>query len=261
MAIGGPPEVLYARAWSGTFSGGTSGQQLAIVTMNDLLLGFPYHAVEGESDPGIECVIRSPVPPWTRLEKLAWIARSSANKRSNGFGPTDLIIHGDQPYGTPFSGAAQGYVAGVVVIGGTGISEDPTEALDAYIVEDEEPASSTTLTFPDITTTVDDCLVVYCTMFNTDADAAGTTVTGWTNANLTGLDQIVDIVAISTFDRCIIMAAGVMETAGAVGETTATIDRAARASYTVMAVKPAEIPSIDDPISGVGWTVGRVPVK
>lgn len=260
MAIGGPPEVLFAQAISATFSGGTNPYRLDIVNVNDLILGFLYHSVEGENDTSIETVVRSPVPPWIRLEKFVWMARSDANKDSAGFGPADLVIHGDNPYGTPFSGAAQGFVAGFVVIGGTGISQDPIDALDAYIVEDLEPAASVTLTWPDITTTVDDCLVVYCAMFNTIADAAGTTVGSWSNANLTDLGTLDDIF-VSTGDRCLVLGAGVMETAGAVGVTTATISQTARASYAIMVIKPAEVPSIDDPISGVGWTVGRVPVK
>lgn len=271
------PVVLYAAVKNGTYSGATDERRLAdsgvdgfgtslsvgTVNIHDLVILFLLSSGEGEGDldqslgSGLkEVIVRSPIPPFHKIpgpEKHLWVARLAENKDSADFSPSDYVVHAIEGDGSFYSGAAQGYIVGEVVIGGTGIGP-ADDVVVAAAIEDTEPSASTTITFPDFTTPIDDCLVILFAMGNTTGAGAGTTSSAWTNANLTGLTKLVDGSTSTGNDRVMSIAAGVKATAGAIGTTTATWSQSARASYGIVAVKNAPTSEF---ANTKGWMVGE----
>lgn len=100
------------------------------------------------------------------------------------------------------------------------------------------------------TTTVDDCLVLYaCGAARVSAGTA-ISVSGWTNASLTGFAEVDEIgFHGGSEDWVISVAAGVKDTAGATGTATATLSTAAFAGMCSVSIEPG--------VSSL-WTVGTI---
>lgn len=103
--------------------------------------------------------------------------------------------------------------------------------------------SSTTATMPDVTTTVDECMVVHAVALG--RDATGGSWASWTNSNLTSLTEFHDEGTSTGNGGVMALADGVMATAGAVGGTTAT-KSAFNSAHITIAIAPASaVPEVD----------------
>lgn len=102
---------------------------------------------------------------------------------------------------------------------------------------DVEASTTTATTFPGLTTTADDCLIV--AMITRDTDSASAGVSAWANSDLAYLQEIVDSGSASGNGGGIAAAIGPKYVAGSVGATTATISPAATQGRLVVALLPA----------------------
>jgi hypothetical protein len=99
-----------------------------------------------------------------------------------------------------------------------------------------ESVSDTSATWPGVTTTVDDTLVLE--IISTGADIASTTMVGTlTNANYTGITKQVDNWVIAGNGGGIGVVTGVKATAGATGQSTATLTTASTKALMTVAFK------------------------
>lgn len=102
-------------------------------------------------------------------------------------------------------------------------------------------AATTAMSFPGVTTTVADCLIVHgCAQ---DTDAASTTTSGTpTNANLTSLTERHDQTVTAGVGGGLVVITGVKATAGATGNTTSTGSTSVTHAYVTLAL--ASLPDI-----------------
>ncbi len=97
----------------------------------------------------------------------------------------------------------------------------------------------TALSVPGVTTTVADCLIVAATsQHRPDADGANTEFSGWTNSNLTGIVEQIDVTTAAGDGGALGVATGTMASAGATGATTATCLTGGRHGLICLAVAP-----------------------
>lgn len=95
------------------------------------------------------------------------------------------------------------------------------DPIDVSAGDSTGASASTSVTVPGATTTKDNELIVaVCTQ---GVDAGSDNVSGWTNANLVGLTELLDLATAIGSGGGIGVAAGVMRSAGAYGNTTATL--------------------------------------
>lgn len=98
-------------------------------------------------------------------------------------------------------------------------------------------AATTAMSFPGVTTTVADCLIVHgCAQ---DTDAASTATSGTpTNANLTSLTERHDQTVTAGVGGGLVVITGVKATAGATGNTTSTGSTSVTHAYVTLALAP-----------------------
>lgn len=111
-------------------------------------------------------------------------------------------------------------------------------------------SSSTTMTFPSVTTTQNDAMIFLHT-----SDSAGT-ASGWTNATLGTVTERVDTsdAAGDNFSA----ATGVMTTAGSTGTSTATISSSTWGGPWTIALKSNSLATINGSDAGSGSDTGKV---
>lgn len=97
-------------------------------------------------------------------------------------------------------------------------------------------SSTTSISVPTVTTTGTDRLILAIATSTKEADST-TEFSGWTNANLTGITEIVDFTESNGDGGGIGAAYGFKATAGATGATTATSANATRHAYLTIALK------------------------
>lgn len=102
--------------------------------------------------------------------------------------------------------------------------------------------SSTTITVPGVTTTVNNCMVLACGMSPGNGGSTTTYFSSWTNSNLSSVTERIDnesgIIG-GAVTTAIGVASGLMVTAGATGNTTATIPFSQRRVHWCGALEPA----------------------
>lgn len=104
-------------------------------------------------------------------------------------------------------------------------------------VDSSTGASSTSQTCPSVTTTEDNALVINIVAHSIDITSSSQ-VSGWTNANLTGLTEIFDGSNAGGGGFGIGIATGVMATAGVTGTTSLTLASASAVACYTVAFKP-----------------------
>lgn len=105
------------------------------------------------------------------------------------------------------------------------------------LAADAETGGSTSVTFPAVTTTVNDCWIVNALAYATDT--ATPQASGWTNSNLTSLNERLDAGTTSGDGGGIAVHDGVLATAGASGATTATLATSALQARVTLALQPS----------------------
>ncbi len=95
-------------------------------------------------------------------------------------------------------------------------------------------ASSTSITFPSVTTTVDNCLILNVIGYSNTG-----TVGSWSNANLTDFSMIYNDTTTQDDDGGIAIAMGYKTVAGSTGSTTATLSSASTQGRFTIAIAPA----------------------
>lgn len=100
--------------------------------------------------------------------------------------------------------------------------------------------ATTAMSFPGVTTTVADCLIVHgCAQ---DTDAASTATSGTpTNANLTSLTERHDQTVASGVGGGLVVLTGIKATAGATGNTTSTGSTSVTHAYVTLALTPVTL--------------------
>lgn len=123
-------------------------------------------------------------------------------------------------------------VAAIVVIKGAAGTGNPWD-----VTAGSAPAATgTAVSFPGVTTTVANTLIMNILAHRIDASAAQ--VSGWTNADLTDLTEHMDYDNLTSLGYGFAVATGVKATAGAVSGTTATLATTATQAMLTIAVKP-----------------------
>ena len=120
-------------------------------------------------------------------------------------------------------------VAVIAIMRGCARTGDPF----SDVVGDGSTGTSATCTWPAVTATFDESIIVLIASRATDL--AGAQFSGFTNANLSNLTEHFDDGAIDGSGSGIVIAAGELATAGATGTTTATIATATNTARIVIA--------------------------
>jgi hypothetical protein len=123
-------------------------------------------------------------------------------------------------------------IAMIVVVKGAASSGDPWDVTAG----DAPAAAGTAITFPGVTTTVGNTLIMNILAHR--VDSADAQVSGWANADLTDLTEHVDYDVITSLGYGLAVATGVKAAAGAVTGTTATLANSATQARLTIAVKP-----------------------
>jgi len=126
-------------------------------------------------------------------------------------------------------------VARVLAFRGVVTSGDPYEASAG----DVEASSVTGVTFPGLTTLGDDRAVLFLHSIDTDSLSAVQHISGWANAALEYVAELIDVAANNSNGGGLAAAIGLMSSAGAIGATTATLSPAAVQGRVVLAFAPA----------------------
>jgi hypothetical protein len=98
-------------------------------------------------------------------------------------------------------------------------------------------ASDTSMSLPSVTTTGTNRLILLAASTDYEQDDTGAEFSGWTNASLTGITEILDFHEDNGDGGGIGAAYGFMATAAATGATTATSANAGRHAYLTIALK------------------------
>lgn len=93
-------------------------------------------------------------------------------------------------------------------------------------------------TFPSVTTTRPDCLIVNAAANDRDTNSAAL-ISGWTNSSLSSLTERHDQTVANSTGGGLAIASGGLATAGGSGETTATNVTSTTAAYLTIALNPA----------------------
>ena len=98
-----------------------------------------------------------------------------------------------------------------------------------------DAVSDNSVTFPSVTTTIADCLILLIGAWSDDMTVAALPV----NANLTSITEHVDQVTTAGNDGGIFVASGIKATAGATGTSTATLSGVAFKAMMTLAMAPS----------------------
>jgi hypothetical protein len=129
-------------------------------------------------------------------------------------------VGGDAAPSVPDSGDHQ--IARIIGFSGCPTSGDPWDVT----LFGSESVSDTTVSFPNITTTTANCMVVHALSVGSPDSTTGQSSGAGTNANLTGLANRMNNQTSSGTGGGFAMITGLKATAGAVGATTTTITTA-----------------------------------
>ena len=106
------------------------------------------------------------------------------------------------------------------------------------VATDVENTSDTSVSFPSVTTTVADTLIVMALAGDGPDNNSTANFSGWTNASLTSLTEYIDNRVNSGNGGLIGAASGIKAAAGATGATTATLTNDAVKAMMTVALKP-----------------------
>lgn len=207
-----------------TFASGTAGLTVAAVAgvaADDLILLFVESANENIATPtGFTQVTNSPVSTGTAA----------------AIGGVRLAVFYQWATGadTTTSVADSGNHTTAIKMAFRGV--DPTTPFDATPVSGIKATASTTATFPGITTATANAWIVHASALDLDANSTATTGTP-TNANLTGLTEQHDQTISGGVGGGLVVITGELPTAGATGNTTATVTSTIQV-YLTMALRP-----------------------
>ncbi|MGK2899207.1 MAG: hypothetical protein ACSLE9_11045, partial [Burkholderiaceae bacterium] len=109
-----------------------------------------------------------------------------------------------------------------------------------HITAGSVQAATTAMSWPSVTTTLNDCLIVLACAQDTDA-ASTATCAGYTNAALGSLTEVHDQTVTSGAGGGLVIATGTKATAGATGATTATGSTSVTHAYLTIALAPAAV--------------------
>jgi hypothetical protein len=140
-------------------------------------------------------------------------------------------------------------IARIIGVRGCPTTGDPFDVTAAA----NDDASSTSVSFPAVTTTVADCLILNACTTRTDV-ASTAHISGFANGALNGITEQVDNWTGSGNGGGIGACTGVKATAGAVGNTTATLVTANPKAALTVAFKPS---SADQNLTVVGIASGE----
>lgn len=104
--------------------------------------------------------------------------------------------------------------------------------------------SSTSVSFPTVTTTVADCLICNAVSVGTDSTSS-TLISGWTNAALSSITERYDQATDDDVGGGLAFATAGLATAGAVGNTTATLATASGQAKVTFALMPPQVRTAD----------------
>lgn len=103
-----------------------------------------------------------------------------------------------------------------------------------------DTTADTSVEYPSVTTTVDNSLILLIEAHALpDLNSLGVEISGHTNANLTGITEVLDYNSAAGNGGGISVASGVMATAGATGTSTATLTTATKKGIITLALAPA----------------------
>lgn len=114
---------------------------------------------------------------------------------------------------------------------------DGTAPFDATSTTSVQASATTSATFPGITTVTNGAYVVQAVGLDVDGNSTAR-VSGYTNANLTGLTELHDQTTAAGVGGGFAICAGTADTAGATGNTTATKANSQVSVYITMALRP-----------------------
>lgn len=117
--------------------------------------------------------------------------------------------------------------------------------------------ASTAVSCPSVTTSSDNCLIV--NFVASDVDSTGSRLSGWTNANLTGITERFDNGTTQGSGGGLGIAQGPLATAGASGVTTAILSAAATQALFTIAIKADTTPSFS--VGPMQITMDRNPAR
>mgnify|MGYP003575051533 FL=1 len=132
------------------------------------------------------------------------------------------------PVGTSFHARAL-----ILVIRGASPAGVPWDAGDG----DDVGVASSAISFRDIDTVDNECLILHILTHSVDTLSAG--VSGWTNPNLTDITEVLDDTSTIGGGSGIAIASGKKATSGSIGNTTATLSHTSRQARIVIAFSSA----------------------
>jgi hypothetical protein len=142
------------------------------------------------------------------------------------------------PPATTTSDSGDHQIARIIAIRGCITSGDPFNITGGS----SDATSSTSATIPGVTTTVDNCLVLAACGVTRDATST-TNFSAWANASLASVAEQMDNTTTSGLGGGFGVASGEKATAGATGNTTATLAVAGRKTYWTGALTPEPAPT------------------
>lgn len=159
--------------------------------------------------------------------------------------------HGAMPAPTCKFMAGTDHIRGrIVTFRGCGATGNPWNVTKC----NRDDSDNSDVSFDSVTTTDDECLIVY--LYSNGRDSSGAQMTSWTNANLVNLIERFDDGSPIGGGSVMAMATGEKATAGATGVTTATAGGSVRDVCMTIALTPVAKP--DDPtpwVANVGQEV------
>jgi len=116
---------------------------------------------------------------------------------------------------------------------------NPNNPFNVETVSSTKTTASTTVTFPSITTTKDNCLIVLIASRPNDGNST-TFFSGYTNSNLTGLAEAGEAGGLLANGGGFAVAYGIKEVAGSTGTTTATLSSSITNCIFTIALEPID---------------------
>lgn len=231
MAISYVNKSAFASGTGALSVGAVSG-----VVANDLILLFVESANQNITTPsGFTQVTNSPVSTGTAAAAGGVRLAVFYQFATGADGTTSVADSGDHT--TAIKMAFRGV--------------NTTTPFDATPVSGVKTPASTTATFPGITTATANAWIVHAS--GLDRDAASTTTVGTaTNANLTGITEHHDQTISSGVGGGLVVITGTKATAGATGNTTATVTSTIQVYLTLALREAAPVQALQASISATG---------
>jgi hypothetical protein len=195
------------------------------VLANDVLLLFVETAAEAVT-------LSGGTETWTQVTTPASIGTAGTGTRITVFWAR---ASQNSPTSPTINDSGDHQQAGIIAFQGVITSGNPINVS----ATSTETNVDTSVSFPGVTTTVADTLVVVAMAGDLPDTNGSGNFSGWTNANLTNLTEQIDNTTTSGNGGALGVATGGKATAGASGSTTATLGTAAVKAMMTIALTPA----------------------